>query len=179
MVKKEREKKKVEKKNIQRSIILRNNRPAEIPVLRPEDVRAEMNRWFDDLRSAMDERFFNPWVPASAFIDIKEPTMNIIDNGKEFVIHADMPGIPRENIEINVTPTHIEISGEYEKQNDDSRRDYVRQERVYSQFYRTSSLPAEVMAEKAAATVNNGVLEVRLPKKEPTVEKRKHKVPVN
>lgn len=177
MAKKSKAKEKGNKK-IEKSIILRSDRPQGLGVYSPADMRNEINRWFEDLRSAMETRLFNPWVPANAFIDIKEPSMDIIDKGHEFEIHADMPGIPKEKIEINVTPTQIEISGEHEKSQDEKRKDYVRQERVFSQFYRATSLPAEVVADKAEATVANGVLIVRLPKKEPTPEKKVRKVPV-
>jgi HSP20 family protein len=171
--------KKEQRKTCGTSIVLRNQpRPVEMPLVQPGDARAELNRWFDDMQSAMENRFFNPWVPASAWINVKEPTMDIMDKGGEFVIHADMPGVPRENIEIDVTPTQIEISGEYGKNTDDSAKDYIRQERKYSQFYRTSELPAEVVAERAEARISNGVLEIHLPKKQPTPGKKRHRVAV-
>lgn len=158
--------------------IVMRTRPVPIPVIRPSDFHASINKWFDDLREALEERYFNPWLPASALLDLKQPSMDIIDKGDKFVIHADMPGIPKENIEINVTPSQIEISGQYEQNKDSSEDRFVRQERIRSQFYRAQSLPDEINTEKVEARMNNGVLEIHLPKKEPTPPEKKSRVPV-
>ena len=143
----------------------------------PVGVKDEIERLFDDVRTEMEKRYINPWIPASAFITVKEPSMDIVDTGNEFVVHADMPGIPKENISINVTTTKIEIMGETRRQGEEKEKDYVRKERQYTQFYRTTPLPSDVIPDRTQASVNNGVLEVRLPKKNPT-DKKKHRVMV-
>lgn len=163
---------------------------------RPVDLWNEMNKRFDEMRREMDDIFWNtplsttPWIPSAAFMDMRPelrslaamdvvaPRTDVQDKGSEIVVCADMPGIPRENVEISLTPTSIEISGEAEKNETEKEGGYTRQERSYSRFYRILPLPDEVLADRAEACMNNGVLEVHIPKRTPTPEPRKTKVPV-
>jgi len=161
---------------------------------RRADLWSEMDRRLEDVRRDMEDIFWSaplaatPWFPSTGYmwpelrtlgaLDTVTPRVDIRDKGKELCVTADMPGIPKENIEINVTPTSIEISGEAEKNEEEKEGDYTRQERSYQRFYRLLPLPDEVLSDKAEACVNNGVLEVTLPKKTPTPEPKKSKVPV-
>jgi HSP20 family protein len=166
------------RKTMEKSIAVRT--PAKIydvTIPGPVGVKDEIERLFDDVRTEMEKRYINPWIPASAFITVKEPSVDIIDTGKEFVVHADMPGIPKENISINVTTSKLEIMGENRRQVDETEKDYITKERQYTQFYRATPLPSAVIPDKTQASVNNGVLEVHLPKKNPT-DRKKHKVTV-
>jgi HSP20 family molecular chaperone IbpA len=172
-------KKTSKKKQQEKSIVVRTpQRTQEVTLPSNYGLRNELNKWFDDMRDQMEERFLNPWLPSSALVDVRVPSMDIMDKGNEFIIHADMPGIDKDKIEINVTSSHIEISGETGNSDESNEHGYVTQERNYSQFYRSSSLPADVIPEKAEAKINNGVLEIRLPKKTPTPVTKKHKVQV-
>lgn len=143
----------------------------ELPVVRVDPYRAEMNRFLGELEDEFALRRANPWIPQSAFITVSEPKMDLIDAGKEFVLHADMPGVPRENIKINLTATRLEILGHFgrlrEPAEDAGGAQYLRQERTEAQFYRATTLPEDVVPEKARANISDGVLEIRLPKREP------------
>lgn len=99
-----------------------------------------------------------------------EPYTDIRETEKEILLTADIPGVKKEDIEINVTDEGIEIRAETDLEKDDEKDGFIRRERSYSRYYRGYSLPSAVDPEKADATYNNGVLEIRLPKK--TVEKK-------
>ena len=108
----------------------------------------------------------------------KQPLMDIKDTGKELVIEAELPGIPKENIDIKLTENSIEICGEVKSEEKEEKEGYYRQERSYSTCYRNIPLPSEVIPNKADAKLEDGVLHIKLPKKKPTTKEKAHKVNV-
>lgn len=94
------------------------------------------------------------WVPA---VDVKE------ENDK-FIIHADVPGVDPQNIDVNMENGVLTIKGEREAEKRDEREGYKRIERVRGSFFRRFSLPDTADAEKISARCRNGVLEVVIPK---------------
>jgi HSP20 family protein len=71
-------------------------------------------------------------------------------------------------VDIELTEDSVTISGEKKKEEKVEKKDYYRVERSYGSFSRTVTLPAEVKAGEAKAVFKNGVLEMRIPKKEET-----------
>ena len=93
-------------------------------------------------------------------------------------IRAEVPGIPRDKIDVTVTKNGIEILGEASARNEDKDKNFVVRERSYSRIYKNLTFPEEVVPEKAENRVKDGVLEVSIPKKTPTPEVKKHKIEV-
>ena len=83
----------------------------------------------------------------------------------------EIPGVPKENIKLNVKDNELEIRAESRKEKKEVKKDSRVFERTYAGFYRLIPLPAEVDASKTNATYNHGVLEVKMPKAQH--EKRK------
>jgi len=131
---------------------------------------AEMRRMLDTFRANMEdtlERVLPSQMPA-----LKQPRVDVLDLGHALQVVADMPGVQKEDIEINLTPERIEISAESSTETERKEEDYTYRERGYASYRRMLDLPADVLPDKAEATFKNGVLEVTIPKKEPTeVEK--------
>jgi HSP20 family protein len=156
----------------------------EIVPWRPSEFLGEIDGMFDEFRRRFDSMLIpirSTW-PKIAFPwfelpDVREPFADLIDAGKEYRVSAEMPGVPKEQIDVTVTPRGIEISAETKTKIDEEKEGYVRKERGYSRFHRNLTFPEEVMPDKAEAALNNGMLEVRVPKKTPT-ETKKHKVSV-
>ena len=90
--------------------------------------------------------------------------MDIYEEGNDIVVKAEIPGMKKEEIHVDINEKAITISGEKKKEEKVEKKDYVRLERSYGSFARTFGLPAEVQTEKARATFKDGVLEVRVPK---------------
>ncbi|MCD6227629.1 Hsp20/alpha crystallin family protein [Candidatus Micrarchaeota archaeon] len=125
--------------------------------------------------------FINWPVRPFSFEDLtgfKAPLLDIEDRGKELVIVADMPGINKEDIDIEVEPDHIKISAESQFKTEKKKKNYYYQERRHSGFSRMVSLPVEVIPGKAKAEYKNGVLRVYLPKAKPVKEKKAKKIKV-
>ncbi len=104
--------------------------------------------------------------------------MDLADNGREFVLTAELPGVNKEDLDLRVTPDGIEIAAEARREKEENEKDYHYRERSYSSFRRALPFPAEVIPEQVEARLTDGVLEVRLPKREPTPKREFVKVRV-
>ena len=130
----------------------------------PVAMLNDMDRIFDDFRTDWESLFSVPRTYQGALA--RQPLVDLSDTGKEFVVKAEVPGINKDDLDIEVTENGIEISGEStsEKQEGDESKGYVRRERSYARFHRTLPLPEKVIPDKADAELKDGVLTVKLPK---------------
>jgi len=103
---------------------------------------------------------------------------DLIDTGKEYQVCAEVPGIPKDKINVTITKDSIEISGKAEIERREEEKGYVVRERGYSEIHRRMAFPEEVVPEKAEATLKQGLLEIKVPKKTPTPKVTKHKVEI-
>jgi HSP20 family protein len=156
----------------------------EIVPSRPSEFLSEMDRMFEDFRRGFESMLSPFWTrfprvtfPSLELPEVREPASDIIDSGKEYRVCAEVPGIPKEKVDVTVTSRGIEISAESETKQEEEEEGYIHQERGYSRIYRNLSFPEEVLPDQAEATLNNGMLEVKVPKKTPT-EIKKRKVPI-
>jgi HSP20 family protein len=108
-----------------------------------------------------------------------EAYADLIDTGKDYQICAEVPGIPKENLEVTITKDDIEISGKVETETErEEEQEFVVKERSYREIYKSLSFPQEVLPEKAEATLKDGVLKVNIPKKAPSPKPKEHKVEI-
>ncbi len=101
------------------------------------------------------------------------PSVDIYEEGDNIILKSEMPGISKDNVEINLTDDTITISGEKKKEEKVEEKDYYRLERSFGSFKRSFSLPAEVQPDKAKAVFKDGVLQVTIPKSEEAKKKEK------
>ena len=161
----------------------KENKPAKVEDNRNLGMFESIDRTFEELRNEIENLFWGfPGVPAyierGMETDFRAPYVDIMDKGDSLVVTAEMPGIPKDNIDIQVDENSIEISGRSEEEREEKDSQYYRKERVASSFYREIPLPEKVKPEEASARFNNGILEINLPKKVPTKASKKRKVNV-
>ncbi|CRG97433.1 small heat shock protein, putative [Plasmodium gallinaceum] len=140
------------------------------------------NKYFPERRSLLDYDFrknrntelFFP-KPHSIFRGYKNmPPMDVIDKDKEIEIKMDVPGLNKENVQINLCNGRLEISGgsqKTEETKNEEHRYYVK-ERMESSFYRSFTLPENVCEDNIKATFKDGVLKIGIPKKEISEKKK-------
>jgi len=139
---------------------------------------------FDDLMNNFRKNFIESiafpfeWISVESVVPVREATVDLVDEGNKFVVHAEMPGVAKDNIDVALTKNGIEISAETDVETEDTEKNYVVRERVYSHIYKQLSFPEEVIPEQAESTFRNGLLEVSIPKKTIAPAPKKHKVTV-
>lgn len=130
----------------------------------PLSILDEMDRLFDDFRSGFENFWITPggWATET----LRAPAVDLIDEGDKYRLHAEMPGIKKDDVNVEVTDNAIEISAETkeEKKEEDSKEGYIRRERRFSKFYRRVPLPEAVDTESTDAELKDGVLTIRIPK---------------
>jgi len=99
------------------------------------------------------------------------PVVDIYDNEKNIVIKAEIPGIDKDDIIIDVKGRVLTLKGERTESNEVKEDKYYRRERSFGTFERVFNLPADVNTENIKATYKDGVLELEIPK--PEVEQPK------
>ncbi len=92
------------------------------------------------------------------------PLADVQETDEALVVTMDMPGVEKQDIDISVVEDELRVSGQRKSEAEVTEQDYHRRERTYTRFERRVLLPASIKSEEARATLNNGVLEITLPK---------------
>ncbi len=127
-----------------------------------------MNRMFEDFWGRPMSRRLLASGEGGAVVPFEQrkPFIDLIENDKEIIATAEMPGLEKQDIKINITEDRIEISAETKREEKKEEKGYIYRERRSGSYYRAISLPSPVDPDKSKATYKNGVLEVRMPKTE-------------
>ena len=159
-------------------LIRRNRQMTEEDFRRFEDMMNEMFDAFGML--TLPTRRLLPLLPGvQAIAKYREPGrqrpfIDVVETDKEVIATADMPGLDKNDIKINLTDDKLEISAETKHEEEKKEKGYVYRERRSGSFYRAISLPSLVDSDNVKATYNNGVLEIKMSKTE-----IKKKTPIN
>ena len=112
-----------------------------------------MNDFFND---GLEDTELSNWTPA----------VDIVEDNDAFVVTADLPGLTKKDISINIKENMLTVSGERKSVIKDEKRNYCRTERCYGAFKRSFQLTDKVLADKITASFKDGVLTVDVPKAE-------------
>src|SRR5262249_46678653 len=91
------------------------------------------------------------------------PQMEVFHRDNELVVRADLPGLTKNDVKVDVTENGITIQGERKHEHDEEHEGMYRSERSYGSFYRMIPLPEGAITDQAKATFKDGVLEVTMP----------------
>jgi HSP20 family protein len=92
------------------------------------------------------------------------PPLDVTDDDKEFVVTAELPGMPKDAIDIKYEDGVLTISGEKSSESEEQKANSYRMERRYGSFCRSLTLPSSIDPDRIAAKLENGVLRIQLPK---------------
>lgn len=116
---------------------------------------------FDDLLKGFLVRPVRTGAPTEA-----QFRMDVSENEKQYVVHAEIPGVKKEDIQVEIDGNQIAIGAEVKQEKEVKEGEkVVRQERYYGKVYRAFALAQDVDESQAVAKYENGVLELTLPKK--------------
>lgn len=124
----------------------------------------QMNRLFEDalFRGRADDSALTSWAPA----------VDIYETQDELVVKADLPEVNEKDLDVRVENNMLTVRGERKFEREVSEDSYLRVERSYGSFTRSFSLPNTVNTEAIKAEYRNGVLTVRMPKREESKPKQ-------
>ena len=121
-----------------------------------------MNRsWFPTM---FDDFFDGEWTPK---VSATAPAVNVKEDAKEYTMEVAAPGIKKEYCRININNDgnlEVAIENKLEHKEENKKEHYLRSEFSYSNYQQTYILPDNVDKDKISAKVNDGVLEIKLPK---------------
>jgi len=142
----------------------------------------EMDRLFEDF--GFGSRGLMPSFGRGSMSDfgafgrgLWSPQIETFEREGQLVIRADLPGLSKDDVNVELNDDAITISGERHNENEEQREGYYRSERSYGSFYRQILLPQGVNADDAQASFRNGVLEITL--KAPQLQSQKRRLEIS
>lgn len=128
-------------------------------------ISEELDRWFDRMaRGGFPHR--SPLTHALSGSTAREglwfPRIEAIQKEDTFVVRAELPGMNRDDVEVDLTDDALTIRGERREEHHEEREGYRHTEREYGRFHRTIPLPEGVIGESATATFRGGLLEISM-----------------
>ena len=137
----------------------------------------EMDRMFDALFHRGWLRPFPEIFPdwrlfGEREFELRAPRVDVLDRDKDILVRAELPGVDKKDLEVNLSGSTLTIRGESRKETKESEDDYYRSEIRHGAFSRTIELPEEVREDGVKADFKDGMLEIRLPKAHKTERRR-------
>ena len=141
--------------------------PASSPFQFMRRMTDEMDRVFDRVfgdfggsrRSARASDFDGSHAPQHA---LWSPRIEAFQNDSRFVVRAELPGLKKEDVNVNITDQAIILEGQRKSEQEENREGFYHSERSYGSFYRAIPLPEGTITDSAEARFKDGVLEVTL-----------------
>jgi len=161
-------------------VVKKVKKPA-IAVREPQSSEIqEFNKLLDTFRSEL------VWDPFRGFewpIEYELPTripyVDVIDSGNEYVVRAELPGLKKENVKIEVGTNELSLTAKSDVEKEEKEgKTYLHRERAFSAFRRYIGFPESVDIEKVSANITDGILEIKLPKLEPKPETKRKKITI-
>ena len=128
---------------------------------------------FETSIEPFDDLFRGFFRPVRMDRDMPQFKMDVKEDDKSYTVHADLPGVKKEDIHITIEGNTVSISAESRSETEQKEGEKVlKRERTYGKVMRSFSLASDVDEATASAKYNEGVLELVLPKKAASASKR-------
>ncbi len=132
--------------------------------LTPWEPFRDMRRMHDSLDRMFDRALMGS--PLAEDLSFGSMPIDLYETDEDIIVKAAAPGMKPEDLEISITGDRLNIRGELSEEHEDKQPKYYLRERRYGSFSRSVSLPASVDGSKADAEFENGILTLKIPKKE-------------
>jgi HSP20 family protein len=145
---------------------------------------SNMDQVFDNFRKDLERSFASfptfsySSMPLPAMPKMMPSTCDVIDEGDHLRVKMDVPGVKKNEIELNVTDNSIEISAKHKEQAEEKKKNFLRRERSEVSYYRALPLSEKVKSDQAKAKLTDGILDVIIPKIVPTAKPKKKSIRV-
>ena len=131
-------------------------------------VKEDIDRLFDRFFTTpfVNEPLFPPFETMAPVVNWL-PVFDLSENEKEYLVRLEVPGVNKENLDINLVEHVLTVTGKRELTQEQTTESYLWKEREFGRFVRSVRLPSPVIENKIEALYQDGVLVVRLPKAVP------------
>ncbi len=121
----------------------------------------------NDEISSLLNRHFNSYFPESSYWEDAQKfsmPVEIADKGKEYNIKAELPGVKKEDLDIDIEENYLRINAKKFDETEEEDKNYKHSEFNYGEFSRTIQLPDEIDIDKTEAKLEHGILKITAPK---------------
>ena len=125
----------------------------------PSPFSSIFQRWNDEMDRLFSDFGFGR---AGSGADIWSPQVEVFQRGNELVVRADLPGLSKEDVKVEINDDVLTLQGERKQEHEEEREGWYRNERRFGTFFRTIPLPEGTISDSAKATFKHGVLEIVL-----------------
>ena len=132
-----------------------------------------MNRMFEEIWGRPSRQLMLPSGERGEIVpaEYRYPSIDLAETDNEVIATAEIPGLEKQDIKINLTEDRVEISAEIKQEGKKEEKGYLYREICSGNFYRAISLPSPVDPDISKASYKNGILEIKMPKKEVKAKK--------
>lgn len=129
-------------------------------------IRRNLDNLLDDPLRSVDDLFRGFFIRPVGMEDAPSISLDLREDDKNYTVHANLPGVKKEDIDVHIETNRVQISAEIRKEREEKEGEkLIRSERYIGKVSRGFSLAQEVDEKQASAKFDNGVLELVLPKK--------------
>lgn len=125
------------------------------------NVEREFNKLWNSFSNRFGKEENNEYDNA-----VWSPLTDISEDKDNFYLHADLPGVTKDNLKLNFVDGKLTISGERSQEKEEQGKTFHRVERSFGKYYRSFTLPEKIIADKISAEFKDGQLTVKIPKAE-------------
>ena len=136
----------------------------------------EIDRSIENFRRDMEKAFSS--FPTISMPKMSHASCDVIDEGNQFRVKMDVPGIKKSEVKLNVSDNSVEISAEHKEESEEKKKNYLRKERSHVSYYRSLPLSEKILSDKVTAKLVDGILDITLPKSKPTETQKKKSISV-
>lgn len=130
-----------------------------------DEIASILNRNFDSM--------FPEFISGGEEMEKLAMPVELNENEKNYCIKAELPGVKKENLDIDLDKNHVTINAKKEEEKEENDKNYKKSEFRYGEFSRTIYFPNEIDIEKTSAKLEHGILKIEAPKIEAEKEKIK------
>lgn len=145
---------------------IRNKSELQINANKRSYVDDILNNFFNEIAS------FSYSYPVSYNDRMLSPRTDITENESEYHLELELPGVTQDNIDLKIDSNILIIEGKKEQSSEKKDHNYHMQERYYGSFSRSISLPSNIDEEHVEANFKDGILSIKIPKKEQSKAKK-------
>jgi HSP20 family protein len=161
------------KKKKKRALAVRKPQPSQI---------MDFNKMLDTFRTQFRGYLWDPFRgfewPIEHELPMRIPYVDVLDSGNEYVVKAELPGLKKENVEIEVGTNELSLTARSDVQKEEAGKTYLHRERAFSTFHRHIGFGESIDTEQVSARMAEGILEMKLPKLGSRPEKKTRKITI-